>query len=207
LDEASLDVPNPPFNFPQNSYDLRADYGPSDFDARHRFVLSGFYQLPLKSNRAISGWELAVITSAQSGNPLQPFFIASIFPGVNLRPNVSGTVSVTGKPREWFANPAVFSSPCNASGTACSPGDMGRNSVMGPDFVNTDFSLIKNTKITERLTFQFRGDAFDIFNHPNFGNPNVTVGSATFGSITSTRFSNGDFGSARQLQLAAKMIF
>ena len=209
LDEASLDIPNAPFAFPQNSYNLRADYGPSDFDARHRFVFSGFYQLPFKRNPAISGWELAVITSAQSGNPLQPISIASIFPGVNLRPNVSGSISVTGKPTEWFANPAVFSSPRSTSGgvTTCSPGDMRRNSAIGPDFVNTDFSVIKNTKITERFTFQFRGDAFDIFNHPNFGNPNVTVGSPTFGSITGTRFSNGDFGSARQLQLAAKVIF
>ena len=209
LDETSLDIPNPPFRFPQDSNNLRADYGPSDFDARHRFVFSGFYQLPFKSNRAVSGWELAVITSAQSGNPLQPIVIASIFPGVNLRPDVSGRVSVTGNPSEWFANPLVFSSPCATSGgvTTCSPGDMGRNSIIGPDFVNTDFSIIKNTRITERFTFQFRGDAFDIFNHPNFGNPNVTVGSSTFGSITSTRFSNGDFGSARQLQLAAKVIF
>ena len=63
---------------------------------------------------------------------------------------------------------------------------MGRNSVLGPSFVNTDLSLIKNTKITERVNLQFRSDACDVFNHPNFGNPNLTVGSASFGSITST---------------------
>jgi hypothetical protein len=205
LDEASLDIPNAPFLFPQNSYDPRADYGPSDFDARNRFVFSGFYQLPFQGNRAIAGWQLAVITSAQSGNPLQPNVPSGIFPGVNLRPNVSGPLTVTGSPVQWFSNPAVYTSPCTPS--ACSPGDMARNSVIGPDFVDTDLSLIKDTKIWERMNLQFRADAFDVFNHPNFGNPNLSVGSTTFGTITSTRFANGDYGSARQLQLALKLEF
>jgi hypothetical protein len=67
--------------------------------------------------------------------------------------------------------------------------------------------LLKNTKITEAVNLQFRAEAFDIFNHPNFGNPNLNVGSSNFGSITSTRFPNGDFGSARQVQLALKLQF
>ena len=213
LDEASLDIPNPPFSFPQNSYDLRADYGPSDYDARNRFVLSGFYQLPFQGNRAVAGWQFAIITSAQTGNPLQPISVSGIFPGVNLRPNVSGSLGTTGSHVEWFANPGAVSSPCTTvttttpPTTTCSPGDMGRNSALGPSFVDTDLSLIKDTKITERVNLQFRADAFDIFNHPNFGNPNQTVGSPSFGSITSTRFPNGDFGSARQLQLGLKLQF
>ena len=212
LDEASLDIPNAPFGFPQDSNNLRADYGPSDYDARQRFVLSGFYQLPFSGNRAVAGWQFAIITSAQTGNPLQPIFVSStsaIFPGVNLRPNVSGSLAVTGSHVQWFADPAAFTSPCTTVGTTttCSPGDMGRNSVVGPNFVNTDLSLIKDTKITERVNLQFRADAFDVFNQANFGNPNLTVGSASFGSITSTRFSNGDFGSARQLQLGLKLEF
>jgi len=211
LDEASLDIPNAPFGFPQDSNNLRADYGPSDYDARQRFVLSGFYQLPFKGNRAVAGWQLAVITSAQTGNPLQPIFVSStsaIFPGVNLRPNVSGSLAVTGSHVQWFADPAAFTSPCTVGATTtCSPGDMGRNSVVGPNFVNTDLSLMKDTKITEGVNLQFRADAFDVFNHVNFGNPNLTVGSASFGSITSTRFPNGDFGSARQLQLGLKVEF
>jgi Carboxypeptidase regulatory-like domain/TonB dependent receptor len=212
LDEASLDIPNAEFLYPQNSYDLRADYGPSDFDARQRFVLSGFYTFPTTGNRAISGWEIALIQTAQSGNPLQPIFVSStsaIFPGVNLRPNISGSLGVTGSPVQWFSDPGAFTSPCATAGlvTTCSPGDMGRNSVIGPDFVSTDLSLIKDTKLHERLNLQFRADAFDVLNRPNFGNPNLTVGSLTFGAITSTRFPNGDFGSARQLQLALKLQF
>lgn len=209
LDEASLDVPNAPFGFPQNSYDLGADYGPSDYDARQRFVLSGFYQLPFSGNRAIAGWQFAIITSAQTGNPLQPISPSGIFPGVNLRPNIVGSLGTTGSHVEWFSNSGAVSSPCTTVGTTttCSPGDMGRNSALGPHFLDTDLSLIKDTKITERVNLQFRADAFDVFNQANFGNPNLTVGSPSFGSITSTRFANGDFGSARQLQLALKLQF
>jgi len=73
--------------------------------------------------------------------------------------------------------------------------------------VDTDISLIKDTRITERLNTEFRVEAFDIFNHPAFGDPNLTFGSSTFGEITSTRFPTGDFGSSRQLQLALKLMF
>jgi hypothetical protein len=209
LDDASLDIPNPPFSFAQDSNHVEEDYGPSDYNATNRFVLSGFYELPFQGNRAISGWEVSVISSAQSGNPLQPNVPSGLFAGINLRPNVRGSLGVTGNATQWLANPSSFVSPCTTVGkvTTCSPGDMGRNSVIGPSFVNTDFSLIKNTKITERVNVQFRAEAFDVFNHANFGNPNLTVGSSTFGAITNTRFPNGDFGSARQLQLGLKLEF
>jgi len=84
---------------------------------------------------------------------------------------------------------------------------MQRDSVSGPNFVNTDFNITKDTKITERVTLQFRTEFFDIFNHPNFGNPNTTTTSSTFGQITSTRFPAGDFGSAREIQFAMKLMF
>ncbi|HWY67107.1 MAG TPA: carboxypeptidase regulatory-like domain-containing protein [Terriglobales bacterium] len=89
-------------------------------------------------------------------------------------------------------------------------GNVRRNSVLGPDFKNLDFSLAKTTRLTERLRLELRAEAFDLFNHPNFGNPNrtaVTSAGNTFGVISSTRFPNGDSGSSRQLQFAAKMIF
>lgn len=213
LDYASLDFPNV---LPQDSNNLRNEYGPSDFDARNRFVLSGFYSLPFKGNRAISGWQLAVITQAQSGNPLTAYMsgVSGLFPGAVVRPNVTGHIVVSGNPADWIANPSVFSNPCStASGTlVCSPGNEGRNSIIGPDFVDTDFSLIKDTKITERVSSEFRAEAFDIFNHPNFGDPGFVFNAATgtqlaSSVITSTRFPEGDFGSSRQLQFALKLIF
>lgn len=209
LDESSLDVPNFPFTYPQDSYNLGAEYGPSDFDARNRFVLSGFYTLPFHGNRAITGWQFSVINTMQSGNPWQPNVPTSIFPNASLRPNVVGPVGETSNPKEWLADPTSFVSPCTTTAgvTTCSPGNMRRNSLTGPGYLDTDLSLIKDTKITERMNVQFRADAFDAFNHPNFGNPGAFVGTSTFGEITSTRFPNGDFGSARQLQLGLKLLF
>jgi hypothetical protein len=177
--------------------------------------LSGFYTLPFKGNRLVSGWQLAAITTAQSGNPLTVYMegVSGLFPGAVVRPNVTGHVEVTGNPSDWIANPQVFTSPCStASGTlVCSPGNEGRNSIIGPDYLDTDFSLIKDTKVTEKVTAQFRAEAFDIFNQPNFGDPNFVIsptsGVMTSSVITSTRFPEGDFGSSRQLQLALKLTF
>jgi hypothetical protein len=191
----------------QNAYNPRGDYGRSEFDARHRFVLSGFYELPFKGNRLVAGWQAGIITQVQSGNPLNPTLAIGPGPGITLtvRPDVTGAIQTTGDPSQWFADKTIFVKPC--VGTVCHPGDLGRNSITGPGFVNTDFSVTKNTKITERLNLQFRAEMFDVFNHPNFGNPVLTTTSGSFGRISSTRFPTGDFGSSRQIQFALKLTF
>jgi hypothetical protein len=86
--------------------------------------------------------------------------------------------------------------------------------LIGPTFNNTDFSVIKNTKLTETTRVQFRAEFFDLFNHANFGQPNrtaitVAAGAApsAFGTITNTRFPTGDSGSSRQIQFAVKFSF
>ncbi|MFI5092508.1 MAG: carboxypeptidase regulatory-like domain-containing protein [Candidatus Acidiferrum sp.] len=198
----------------QNAYNPRGDYGPSEFDARHRFVLSGFYQLPFKANRLVQGWQLGIVTQAQSGNPLNPTLAIGPGPGISLtvRPDVTGPIQTTGNPSQWFVNKAVFVSPCIAAVPpatlpTCHPGNLGRDSIIGPKFVNTDFSVTKDTKINERFTLQFRSEMFDVFNHPNFGNPVLTTTSSSFGKILSTRFPTGDFGSSRQIQFALKLLF
>lgn len=88
-------------------------------------------------------------------------------------------------------------------------GDLGRNAILGPGFEDVDFTLSKTTKITERISHQFRLDVFDILNHPDFGNPGLTAlpNSASFGVIRSTRNPTGDAGSSRQLQVSMKLIF
>ena len=102
---------------------------------------------------------------------------------------------------------AAFGLPVGATPAGDHFGNLGRNALTGPGFVNTDLSLVKNTRLTERMNLQFRTEAFDVFNHPNFGNPNLNAQSGTFGRITTTRFPTGDFGSARQLQLSLKLQF
>lgn len=237
----------------QNAYNLRGDYGESEFDARHRFVLSGFYQLPFKGNRLVSGWQVGVITQAQTGNPLNPTLTIAPGPGISLtvRPDSFSAVHGTGNPTEYFSNPvlcqpfngplqggtpaipdcaatpnAAFAIPCTFSAVplsnnpastnfkvypviagSCRPGSLGRNAITGPNFVNTDFSVTKDTKITERFNLQFRTEMFDIFNHPNFGNPVLTATNSAFGLIQGTRFPNGDQGSSRQIQFALKLQF
>jgi hypothetical protein len=191
----------------QNAYNPRGDYGLSEFDVRHRFVISGFYELPFKANRLVSGWQLGLTQQAQTGSPLNPTLAIGPGPGISLtvRPDITGQIQTTGSPSQWFANRALFVSPCVAG--VCHPGDLGRDAITGPGFVNTDFSVTKNTKITERFNLQFRSEMFDLFNHPNFGNPVLTVTSKSFGIIQSTRFPTGDFGSSRQIQFALKLLF
>jgi hypothetical protein len=79
--------------------------------------------------------------------------------------------------------------------------------VEGPGFSNTDFSIIKDTRLTERVRTQFRAEFFDLFNHANFGQPGNVVGTPAFGRITNTRFPTGESGSSRQVQLALKLFF
>lgn len=211
----------------QNSFDIRNNRGLSDFDVRHRFVISGFYELPFKSRRALSGWQFGIVNQMQTANPLNVITAMASFTGTTglgaLRPDILGPVSATGRPAQWFSNPAAFGFPCtgflasgNPNPTTCHFGDIGRNAMVGPGFLNTDFSIVKNTKLTERLNLQIRAEAFDTFNHANFGNPSLTIPtptatnpkpSSSFGTITSTRFPTGDFGSSRQIQFAAKLQF
>jgi hypothetical protein len=232
---------------PENSLNVRGDYGPSDFDARHRFTFSGVYDLPFKGNRLVDGWRMSGILSLQSGNPLTilagtPVTIAgisgasaSLFTGVATnRPDLIAPVTLVNQaittgaqagniqwlPANSVCDPrqgpcaagTVFALPVVTSGATSIYhfGNLGRNSVLGPNFRDVDFSLTKTTRITERLRNEFRLEVFDLFNHPNFGNPNrtaVNTAGNTFGVINTTRFPNGDSGSARQLQLALKFIF
>lgn len=230
----------------QNSNDIFLNRGNSDFDARHRVVANAIYDLPFKGNRLVSGWEIAPIFSWQTGNPFNLVaFNSSSFNGVSntIRLNASGPIQTSGNPLgQWISNPDVLSVPCALTtnsptkAPSCTPGtqsfgNVGRNSVYGPGFTNMDLSLAKNTKISERLNLQLRADAFDVFNHPNYGQPGVSGGFlaaslqpvvpvtgnpalsnlgnqfGSFTTINSTRFPTGDSGSARQIQLALKLQF
>jgi len=228
----------------QDSNNIRGDRGLSDFDARHRFVISGLYEVPFKKNSALGGWQLSAIVQAQSGNPVTllagnvgaiaggaPSANANSLTGVaTLRPDVgapitfSHSAALTGNGVQWFPNLVCDPRPggsCPAGSVAILPvafisgksiyhfGSFGRNTIIGPSFNNTDFSIIKRTKVGENKTIEFRWEIFDLFNHANFGQPGRTaqVGSTTFGVITSTRFATGDSGSSRQMQFALKFKF
>jgi hypothetical protein len=184
----------------QNSYDLRGDRGLSDFDARHRFVMSALYDLPFRGNQFIEGWQLSLIVQSQSGNPINIVTSNSAVNGLTgtLRPDVTGPVAALGKVEGWF-DTSVFTPVARF-------GSLGRNVLIGPTFNNTDFSISKNTRLSENFRLQFRAEFFDIFNHANFGQPGNIVGSPAFGRITNTRFPTGESGSSRQIQFAIKLI-
>ncbi len=186
----------------QNSYDLLNSRGLSDFDARHRFVISGLYELPFHGNQLVEGWQLSAIVQSQSGNPVNIVVNNTTFTGINntLRPDVTGPISILGTPSRWF-DIAPFVVPVGHFGS------LGRNVVIGPGFNNTDFSVIKRTKLSESQLIEFRWEVFDAFNHANFGQPGRVVGSTNFGQITNTRFPTGDSGSSRQMQFALKYKF
>jgi hypothetical protein len=200
----------------------------SDFDVRHRIVTNAIYDLPFKGNRLVSGWELAPVFSWQTGNPFM--IVVSGSSGINgvgntVTPTVNAPLQVSGNPLgQWISNIGAIQQAGNCSLTtnpsACVFGNLRRNSVYGPGFTTMDLTLAKNTKITERMNFQFRVDAFDLFNHPNYGQPGPQSGGSlavsypstgaipsSFSTINSTRFPTGDSGSSRQLQMALKLQF
>jgi len=178
----------------QNSNDIFLSRGSSDFDARHRIVANAIYDLPFKGNRVVSGWEIAPVVSWQTGNPFNLVaFNSSSFNGLGstITLNASGPIQTSGNPLgQWISNPGVLSVPCtlqttNPTSTTVTPtcvpgtltfGNTGRNSVYGPGFTNMDLALAKNTKISERLNLQLRVDAFDVLNHPNYGQPGASGG-------------------------------
>ncbi|HTR27021.1 MAG TPA: carboxypeptidase regulatory-like domain-containing protein [Terriglobales bacterium] len=160
--------------FPQDPSNLKAEYGSSLFDTRQRFTAAINYVIPSwhEAGRLGTGWQLNTIVSAQTGRPIP---IANSFDNsghyyFNQRPNVVPGVNPImphWSPATGYLNPLAFSQP--ADGTF---GDLGRDAIFGPGYTNVDFSITKNTKLTETLNLQLRAEFFNLFNHPNFALPN-----------------------------------
>lgn len=221
LDYNSYNLASTSYGTPQDSYNPRGDYGPSDFDVRDRWVLSGVYTAPFKGNRLNQGWVFSTITSLQSGNP---FTVHTTLANDGIagftRPNVNGPIHYeyqrAGNNVQYIPQ-AICNTPtsgCIWSSPGAGFGNERRGEYSGPGFEDVDVAVEKDTNITERLSFQLRTDAFNILNHPNFSQPSSSFtpatapGSAgTFGQLTSTRFPVGDFGSSRQLQVSGKLVF
>lgn len=193
---------------PQNNDDLDAEKGPG-CDIRHRFVLSGVYDIPAwKRSRLATAttkdWHLSTIYQIQSGYPMTISVFgdtanAGTALGENpIRANRTSQAVFTHGTRnasEWF-NTAAFAAP-----SAYTFGDVGRNSVYGPGMQSLDFALVRTFGITERLKFQARGEVFNALNKVNLDTPNRFVNTAGFGTITDA------MNPARQIQLSARLAF
>jgi hypothetical protein len=214
-----------------DSNNPKENYGLSDFDTRNHFALYALYDLPFKGNRWKEGFQLSGIMQYQTGNPVNILSSSNSFNGITgiVRPNLVGPISkrkvqasgvtnvnfITNVPGVTTCFESTLTPACTfetlqttpTSGIYTGLGDIQRNAVTGPGYADLDLSGEKDTKITERLQFQLRADAFDIINHPNFGQPSGNVQATTFGQISSTRFAVSDGGSSRQLQISGKFVF
>jgi len=216
-----------------DAFNLKADYGNSDFDTRHLFTVSGTYDVPKApwatsalTKRAFNDWQVSTVMNWHRGQPSD-----ETLSGLSLVGNPYSGVSHKFDPSfgtQWW-NPAAFCLP-NANpalSTAC-PGaaNLSRNKFSGPGFGDVDLSFIKNVPITERVKVQLRADFFNLFNRINLASgvgsvggvcaPAAVTGICTtnsgFGQVTDTI---GDFngapaigpGEARNIQIVAKIIF
>ena len=195
---------------PEDFTNFRLERGLADQDIRNRFVFSSVYELPFgkgrkyanNMNRAadllVGGWQLNGILLIQSGSP---FSLTT--PGQpNSRPDLVGNLTTnTGNTQQYFNIAAVAEVP-TVNGVLIHPGTLGRNVLVGPGIRTVDMSLFKAFPITERIKFEFRAEAFNIANHPQFSNPNTDISAGNFGQITSTLQA-----SERQIQFAARVLF
>lgn len=203
-------------NYPQDSYNLKAERGRSNFDVRNRLSFSYSYDLPVGRGHTflgdrgwissfLSGWQTHGIVTMQTGRPFTVALLreidqsntgrANLGFGANDRPNLISNAKLDRRtPERWF-DPSAFAFP-----TFGSFGNSGRNILDGPGLQNVNVSLVKQAVLSEGKTLQFRAEFFNFFNRPNFDLPDIFVGSPTLGRIASAQ-------SPRHIQFGLKFIF
>ncbi len=187
--------------FPQNSHDFRAERGLSNFDQRHRLVLSLQYATPFR-HWLLGGWRTYAIASFGSGRPLTPQLALDNSNTGNTsgifgsdRPHSIADPAVGSPLPERFFDPKAFAMPA-----AYTFGNAGRNVLPGPATASIDVALVRSLRLAESATAEFRAEAFNLGNHENFDLPQRTFGLPTFGRVLSA-------GQARQVQLGFRLTF
>lgn len=201
-------------NTPQNSANIAAERGLSNFDLRHRFSGSFIYDLPfglghrwagrnLWQGALFNGWQVSGILTFQAGRPFTPRLSTDNSNTGNVggffahdRPNVVGSPELDNPTPERFFNTAAFAVPQRYTF-----GNAGRNILTGPGMGNLDLALLKNIRVHREQTLQFRMEFFNFFNHPNFKLPESFIDNpATFGRVLAAE-------PARQIQFGLKYLF
>jgi Carboxypeptidase regulatory-like domain/TonB dependent receptor len=192
---------------PQDPRFLRADRSNSIFDQRQRLTLTYLWVLPFGKgqpfmdrsgpvNWILGGWQTNGLLFTQSGLYFSPVLgTSNSNTGTASRPNVSGPVIYPRTRTNWFSPSAYTTTALYTYGNA------GRNSLIGPGRTNFDTSIFKSFPVHDQMLFQFRFEAFNVFNHPQFGYPNANVGTAQVGQITSI------VGNPRNLQASLQFQF
>jgi hypothetical protein len=221
--------------FPYPAYANR-NKAVAGFDRTHNFETYYVWALPFGkgqrwvsnglASKIVGGWQLNGILTLLSG---LPFTLTDSGAGASAlnAPGNTQTVNQVGAVQIINGAPPVTASKCttanmqtcfyfnpNAFARVTTPatfGNVGRNTLRGPGYVNLDSSLYRNFKLTERFTFQFQANAFSITNTPHFANPVSDYNNANFGKITgtlvTTNASLGGSGGQRQWWFAGKLIF
>jgi hypothetical protein len=201
---------------PQNSYYARSDYALSNINRKHVFSATYIYELPFFKRStngflktAVGGWEVAGVTRVQSGAPnsvVVPVDVARI--GVSQsRATLIGDPNLPSDQRtasQWFNTAAFLPSAQMVQGQF---GTSGRNILIGPGFILSDISLIKNFAIRERTNLQFRAESFNFLNHPSFTTLNTTVNFSATGQPTQNFGSVTGAGPGRVIELGLKLSF
>ena len=212
------DVPNSGFVVQGDLRNLEANRAVSDFDRTHRFSLSFVYDFPNfgSTSKLSTGWQLSGFFQAQTGTP---FSIFSPEPEIGTAPQYLDLVRGSGGLyRLGFGRPSLCGSldelrqqgpditeeAFNAS-VLCTglgqSGSLGRNVLRAPSQSRFDFGVLKTTKLTETVAFEFGWDIFNVFNRANFAAPDFELGSPDFGRIVTT------IGGPRVMQFKAKLKF
>jgi hypothetical protein len=193
---------------PQDPRNLAAERGNSIIDMRHRLTVSYSWELPFGKGKALLNrggpldwilgqWQTNGILTVQSGLPFSAVLQTSTTnTGTGSRPNVLGIRPNNPHTLQKWFDTSVYSIPAQYT-----YGNLGRNTLYGPGRTNWDMSLFKNLVIREETRLEFRAEAFNVFNHPQFGLPNPNIGNAQAGQITSI------VGNPRQLQMALRFQF
>lgn len=211
----SMDWQSDPYvNGQPDFYNLKQDWGVSDYNRTHMFVWSGLYQLPFGRGKAVlssshgiaqalaGDWSVGSIITLNSGAPFNALAGGDIANtgGPSQRAQRTGDSpyggtgfhqSVTG----WL-NKAAFAVPAQFTF-----GNERRNDLVGPAFKNVDFNASKSFPLFESMNLQFRAELFNLFNHTNYNNPDNGVQDSQFGQILSAA------GPGRQVQFALKVVF
>jgi len=200
-------------------FDKAHRLGACDFDIRQNLIGNFIYSLPTPNWGSAAkwiagGWQLGGIVTASTGvpftlvlpgDPLGQNYTDSGFDYPDRLPNCN---PITGK--QAYINNACFAVAPNQNGGLVL-GNNGRNSLYGPRYVDVDFSVFKNTHITERLNVQFRAEFFNVFNHTNFQAPLdnnfFTSASLVTGAVSGAGLIDSTVGTSRQIQLGLKIVF
>lgn len=184
---------------PQNSRNFHAEYGPPSFDFTNNFAATWVYSIPYFSHASkpvsfvLGNWSFAGLALHRSGFALSPG-LATGRGGLARRPNQVKPVHQIGKLKEWF-DTSSFAAPEYGFF-----GDASNGTIRGPGYTSFNVSLYKTIPITHGLRTEFRAEAFNVLNHPNFESLSTGFGAGNYGHVTSA-------GDPRIMEFALKVLF